>query len=208
MKEQSNKVVRKKETPVKKNKKESIMQYNKAIIEETMQEWKKRVENTVGIPDLMNDKDRDDITYLAQLLETTGSIHTTFSIHVIGQAAMTCFDQDLSTSTRFVEGFMNGLRPQNELECTLVTQMIGVHNLAMEYMRRSMVDHGEVTLDFAEYQNEYSSRAVRLMHLFTKQIEILERLQGKSKQKVSVGQVNVNDGGQAIVGNVEAKEEK
>ena len=46
-------------------------------------------------------------------------------------------------------------------------------------------------------------RAVRLLRTFTSQMEALNRNRGKVSQQMVVGNVNVNEGGQAIVGSVE-----
>ncbi len=46
------------------------------------------------------------------------------------------------------------------------------------------------------------NQAVRLLRTFTSQMEALNRHRGKVGEPVVVGNVNVNDGGQAIVGAV------
>lgn len=47
--------------------------------------------------------------------------------------------------------------------------------------------------------------AEKLMAVYTKQIEALNKHRGKGQQKITVKHVNVEAGGQAIVGNVEAR---
>ncbi len=47
--------------------------------------------------------------------------------------------------------------------------------------------------------------AVKFMGIFTKQLEALARLRGKGQQKMTVERVNVESGGQAIVGQVDAR---
>jgi hypothetical protein len=49
-------------------------------------------------------------------------------------------------------------------------------------------------------------RAVRLLRTFTSQVDALNRNRGKISQQMVVENVNVNDGGQAIVGPVEHHE--
>jgi hypothetical protein len=46
--------------------------------------------------------------------------------------------------------------------------------------------------------------AVKLLRTYTAQLEALQRYRGKGQQKVMVEHVHVHQGGQAIVGNVEA----
>ena len=46
------------------------------------------------------------------------------------------------------------------------------------------------------------NQANKLMRTFTAQIEALNKYRTKGKQKITVQHVNVNEGGQAIVGDV------
>jgi len=48
----------------------------------------------------------------------------------------------------------------------------------------------------------FGSTAARLMKVFTMQAEVLRRLHNGSQQYVRVEHVHVNDGGQALIGNV------
>ena len=51
-------------------------------------------------------------------------------------------------------------------------------------------------------QDSNGNLAVKLLRTFTAQVEALQRYRGKGQQKVTVEHVNVNAGGQAIVGTV------
>ena len=90
-----------------------------------------------------------------------------------------------------------GIGPKDELEGLLAAQMIGVHNLAMECLKRASLQ-GQTF----EGMDANVNRAVRLLRTFTSQMEALNRHRGKVGQQMIVGNVNVNDGGQAIVGPV------
>ena len=90
-----------------------------------------------------------------------------------------------------------GIAPTNVLEGLLAVQMIGVHNLAIEYMRRASLT-GQTT----ECVDRNVHRAVRLMQTFSSQLEALHRHRGKITQQMVVGSVNVSNCGQAIVGPV------
>jgi len=79
-----------------------------------------------------------------------------------------------------------------------VTQMVNVHNLAMEFSRRSMFDEQSV-----EGVERNINRVTKLMRTFTAQAECLNRYRTGGKQTIQVKHVNVNEGGQAIVGNVQ-----
>jgi hypothetical protein len=93
---------------------------------------------------------------------------------------------------------VDGIAPRNALEGLLAVQMIGVHNLAMDCLRRALLKE-----QTPEAIDANVHRAVRLLRTFTSQMEALNRNRGKISQQTVVGNVNVNEGGQAIVGTVE-----
>ncbi len=88
------------------------------------------------------------------------------------------------------------IEPQNELEGLLASQMIGVHEAAMECLEQSRLVRTPAERDMN------LKHAVNFMGLFTKQLEALERLRGKGQQKLTVERVNVEYGAQANVGNI------
>jgi len=90
-----------------------------------------------------------------------------------------------------------GIGPKDELEGLLAVQMMGVHNLAVQCLMRASLE-GQTT----EGMDTNINRATKLMRTFTAQMEALNRHRGKINQSTVVGNVNVNDGGQAIVGSV------
>ncbi len=89
--------------------------------------------------------------------------------------------------------------PQDSVELMLATQMATVHNLSMEMLKRVMLN--EQT--FAGVDANIN-RATKLMRTFTSQIEALNKYRNKGKQQITVKHqnVNVNDGGQAVIGDV------
>lgn len=89
--------------------------------------------------------------------------------------------------------------PGDGIEATLAVQMVGTHNATVECLRRAM--HPDQPL---EAQRIYLSQAERLMGLYTRHLDALAKHRGKAQPSITVGQVNVESGGQAIVGNVEA----
>ena len=92
---------------------------------------------------------------------------------------------------------LHEIAPKDELERLLAVQMIGVHSLAVECLRRASLE-GQTTV--AMDANVH--RVTRLLRTFTMQMEALNRHRGKVGQQMVVGNVNVNEGGQAIVGPV------
>ena len=100
--------------------------------------------------------------------------------------------------------FMENVKPKDAVELLLCTQMLAVHNVALEMSRRILLP--DQTVDGAE---RCVNRATKLMRTFTAQVEALNRYRGKtsSEQKIVVEHVTVNEGGQAIVGPVVSKGE-
>lgn len=90
-----------------------------------------------------------------------------------------------------------GIKPKDELESMLAMQMIGVHNLAMEFMARA--NYKEQTPIGVDAN---VNRATKLLRTYTAQIEALNRYRGNTQQKMTVEHVHVHEGGQAIVGNI------
>ena len=92
---------------------------------------------------------------------------------------------------------LRGIGPRDELEGLLAVQMVGVHNLAMEFMGRATLNGQTV-----EGVSENVHRATRMLRTFLAQMEALNRYRGKGEQKVIVKHVHVQEGGQAIVGTI------
>ncbi|NKB54111.1 MAG: hypothetical protein GKR97_18185 [Rhizobiaceae bacterium] len=91
------------------------------------------------------------------------------------------------------------LKPEDGAEGMLAAQMVGTHSAAMECLRRAALP--EQTFAGRDLSLKH---AQKLMALYAKQLETLNKHRGKGQQKVTVEHVNVAPGGQAIVGNVEA----
>lgn len=92
---------------------------------------------------------------------------------------------------------IHGIGPKDEIEGLLAAQMIGFHNLTMKSLKQASV--GSQT---AVVVDAHTNRATKFARTFTTQMEALNRHRGKVGQQMVVGNVNVSDGGQAIVGQV------
>ena len=81
----------------------------------------------------------------------------------------------------------------------LASQMTATHNLAMEMSKRALLD-GQ-TEDGVNFN---VNRVTKLMRTFTSQAEALNKYRNKGKQQITVKHqnVNVNDGGQAVIGDI------
>lgn len=88
-----------------------------------------------------------------------------------------------------------GIQPRDELEGMLATQMVAVHNMALEMSKRALLPEQTV-----EGVSDNVSRASRLMRTFCAQIEALQRYRNAGQSTVTVQHVTVGDGGQAVIG--------
>jgi hypothetical protein len=101
------------------------------------------------------------------------------------------------------EGQMNyalsivcGLRPKDQTEALLGVQMAAIH---MATLNAAACMGGAKTWELKESQERALNRLART---YVAQVEALKRYRSKGEQRVIVERVNVEKGGQAIVGNV------
>lgn len=91
------------------------------------------------------------------------------------------------------------LKPTDGLEAMLAVQMVGTHTAASECLRRAMLPEQSY-----EGRQAALSQAQKLMNLYLQQVAALDRHRGKGQQRITVERLNVNAGGQAVVGDVNA----
>jgi hypothetical protein len=89
--------------------------------------------------------------------------------------------------------------PKDEIEGALAVQMACTHTANMAVLAR-------LDSRFADERriSAFGSAAARLMRAYALQLEVLRRLRNGGQQYVRVEHVHVNDGGQAVVGNVKS----
>jgi hypothetical protein len=87
--------------------------------------------------------------------------------------------------------------PRDELEGALVVQMACCHAAAMAILAKMDSGFGTERRIAA-----FGSAAARLMRTYATQLDVLRRLRSGGQQIVRVEHVHVNDGGQAVIGDV------
>lgn len=96
----------------------------------------------------------------------------------------------------FMIAMVESIRPRDAIEAMLVAQMVSVHVTAMRCAHHLACAEDVV-------QQESAGRTLgRLARTFPAQIETLNRYRNNSAPAVTVQNVSVQDGGNAIVGNV------
>src|SRR3569832_2203994 len=136
---------------------------------------------------------------LSPLVEATGTLDISLSEHLFYQLAQSTWTNkggEASAQYAYV-AMLRVIAPKDEVEGMLAAQMVSIHNMAMECSKRAMLA-GQTAHGVTENLN----RVNKLMRTFTTQLEALGRYRNKGAQKVTVEHVHINNGGQAIVGNV------
>jgi hypothetical protein len=96
----------------------------------------------------------------------------------------------------FMLSVVKGIKPRDQVEAMLATQMAAVHIAALTSAQRLALAETLPGQDSAERAFNKLSRT------YATQMEALKRYRSGGEQNVTVQHVSVNDGGQAIVGNV------
>jgi hypothetical protein len=96
----------------------------------------------------------------------------------------------------FMLAVVRGINPRDETEALLAAQMAAIHNATMAAARR--LNHVETI----PQQDSASTMLNKLARTFAAQVEALKKYRSAGEQTIKVQHVTVNDGGQAIVGDV------
>lgn len=91
---------------------------------------------------------------------------------------------------------LEGIAPRDGAEGLLAVQMAATHNAALDCLRRAAAGQS------FEEREQSLRHAARLLDVYLRQVEALDRYRGKSPPRVTVENVNVGAGGRAIVGAV------
>jgi len=146
-----------------------------------------------------------DPLYEVKMLEALGTPDSDLQSHLLAQVCQTfegtvsdgVFDKDKVISAyNHSMAILSGIQPQDELEGMLAVQMIGVHNMAMDYMGKA------TRIDRVDFMSTYMNGATKSLRAFVAQMEALKKYRTGGQQKMVVEHVHVNEGGQAIVGTV------
>jgi len=105
-------------------------------------------------------------------------------------------DRPDEVSLSFMISMVRSIKPRDSIEAMLVAQMVSVHVIAMR-----CAQHLATAYDVTNHDS--AARALgRLTRTFPAQIDALNRYRSQSEPAITVQNVSVADGGNAIVGNV------
>jgi len=138
---------------------------------------------------------------LSKALGTTSSDFVNASLLQLQAAARSPFATISETHINAALAMIEAAAPTDELEGALAVQMACTHMAAMSVLAKMDSGFGTERRIAA-----FGSTAARLMKAYAMQMEVLRRLRTGGQQFVRVEHVYVNDGGQAVIGNVQQQD--
>jgi len=106
-------------------------------------------------------------------------------------------DEEMLTKQNAAFSILTDMKPRDSVEAMMITQMIAVHEMALLASERALI-----TEQPDEFVGKNINRAAKLFRTYAALVEALTKYRNKGKQQITVQHVSVNDGGQAIVGDV------
>lgn len=183
-----------------------ISKWKKAKSKETSKlRWdKKEIDKKITIgysftDENLTQKEKEQI-FNSNFFAMTGSAGEDYQ-RLLHSQTMMCFFKPISEVFGF-ETILNAakeallaLDPQDPIEGMLCSRLIILHHQYMDFLSRiAAKDQTNASIDINV------NRATKFMRLYNETLEALNRHRRKGKQQVIVQHVNVNEGGQAIVG--------
>ncbi|MEO1787332.1 MAG: hypothetical protein AAFR41_09940 [Pseudomonadota bacterium] len=164
-----------------------------------MSKSKKRVET--GEPTLVVGEDRG---MPAKLKAMGGSDSDVWNNALVNQVLGSVWAKGLSEEERnkrflAVIDALISMSLADETESMIAAQLIASHNAAMECYRRAMIPDQTF-----EGRRENLNQANKLSRSWATLLDAINKHRGKGHQKVTVEHLHVNQGGKAIVGEVNA----
>ena len=116
---------------------------------------------------------------------------------------MKCFEgkEEASIVYETTKQTIEALSPADPIEAMIVSQMIATHNASMNCFAA-----GQTLMDpsVLQFRDSTMNQGVKSSKVFVQLVDALQRYRQKdvSTQKLTVGHVEVHEGAQAIVGNI------
>jgi hypothetical protein len=134
---------------------------------------------------------------LNQALGTVSDDFVNASLLQLQAAARSPYGTISETAMNAALAMISAAAPKDEIEAALTVRMSCTHAVSMAILGK--LDSGFGT---DRRISAFASAAARLMRTFAMQVEVRRRLRHGGHQVVRVEHVHVNDGGQAVIGNV------
>jgi hypothetical protein len=138
---------------------------------------------------------------LNKALGTSSSDFVNNSLFQIQAASRSPWGGISELSMNAALAMISAAAPRDEVEAALAVQMACTHTAAMAVLAK--LDSGFGT---ERRIAAFGSAAARLMKAYAMQVEVLRRLRSGGQQFMRIEHIHVNDGGQAVIGNVKKPE--
>jgi hypothetical protein len=138
---------------------------------------------------------------LNKALGTTSSDFVNASLFQIQSACRSPWGGISELSMNAVLAMIEAAAPKDEIEGALAVQMACTHTAAMAVLAKL-----DVAFATERHVAAFGSAAARLMRAYATQVEVLRRLRSGGQQFMRIEHVHVNDGGQAVIGNVQQQD--
>jgi hypothetical protein len=134
-----------------------------------------------------------------RVLKALGTPSTDFVMTELSRIinAVGAVGDDGETRANAVLAVIDGIRPKNEVECMLASQMAVTHALAMEVLGRAR------RVQDIEQFDSAANAAAKLLRTFAMQMDVLASMRRGGKQEMRV--VHMHAGAQAIIGDINPK---
>jgi hypothetical protein len=125
----------------------------------------------------------------------------TFGQIIVGQLLNVGFaGKDPTEQLRNILDGIKNISPKDHIEGMLVAQMLAVHNAIMNNLHLvSTITRNSAKANFINISYNTINKLTRT---YAMQVEALARYRAKGQQKIIVEHLQVNSGGQAVIGNV------
>jgi hypothetical protein len=132
------------------------------------------------------------------LMDAVGTVDLDFFHGLVDQLVDVSIQASKINERRlnFMLSVIKGVKPRDQLEAMLAAQMAAVHLASMNLAQQ--LANAETT----NHQDSAERAFNKLTRTFATQMEALKRYRATSEQNVTVQNVSVQSGGQAVVGNV------
>jgi hypothetical protein len=132
------------------------------------------------------------------LMDALGTVDHDFFNGLVDQLVTVSIEGSKINERRlnFMLSVIKGVKPRDQLEAMLAAQMAAVH-LASMSLAQQLANSQSI-----EHQDSAERAFNKLTRTFATQMEALKRYRARSEQNVTIQNVSVQPGGQAVVGNL------
>jgi hypothetical protein len=138
----------------------------------------------------------DDLAGKALIMEEIATTDVDFFAGFVAQLAKAGGGEPDEQQLNFMLSVVKGIKPRDQVEAMLAAQMAATHSATMKF------SYNLAEAECVEHRDSAERGFNKFTRTFVSQMEALKKYRAGVEQTVTVQQVNVSEGGQAIVGNV------